>query len=269
MKRKATATPPARNTFDVVDPPTRAPRVAYHDEHIAAYGSELVPDAACQAIPLEAFGPVASPDRQRYFTHDNGGRPYLVRVDPARKRATVRRNLAPGERSDDCEHYVVTYDKVVKRIAYARFWNGYAPFNNSVDYDGAIGNTLLFEVTRAGRRSYLLVAGAILVLELPEGHPPIAYFSASLGNNDVPYPYAWSDRYVYFFLGGTGIEYAELSRVAPYVKTGDMASIFYGQRDWASGAYTHAMKKKQRAALVELPRETLRARSIHTKSAGV
>jgi hypothetical protein len=269
MKRTATAapTPPSRDTFDVVTPPTRAPRVAWHDAHLRPYGEGLIPDAACQAIPLEAFGPVASLDRQRYFTHDNGGRPYLVRVDAARRRATVRRNLAPGVRRG--ARYVVTYDKVVKRVDYVRFWNGYAPFNNSVDYDGAIGNTLLFEVTRGGRRSYLLIAGMVVLLELPEGHPPIAYFSASLGNNDVPYPYAWSDRYVYFFAGGAEVEYTDLARVAAYVKTGDIASLFYGHRDWVSGAYTYAMKKKQRAALAALPRETLRARAIHTRSAGV
>jgi hypothetical protein len=254
-------------TFDVMNPPSRAPRVAYHDAHLGEHRREPVPEAKCQAIPLEAFGPVASLARQRYFTHDNGGRPYLVLVDAASRRATVRRNLTPGVLSDDEEHYIVTYDRLVKRIDYVRFWNGYAPSNNTVDYDGAIGNTLLFETMHAGRRRYLLIAGQVFAFELPAGHPPIEHFSAPLGNNDVPYPYAWSGRYAYFLTPDLPFPCTGLENVAPHVKTGDLASFFYGQRDWKTGAFTHDMKKKQRAALVAMPQETIPARVIHSKSA--
>jgi hypothetical protein len=90
-----------------------------------------------------------------------------------------------------------------------------------------------------------------------------------LGNNEVQYPYAWSDRYVYFAHGGAGLTYTDLAHVARYVKTGDMASLFYGQRDWRSGAYTHTRNKRQRDALVAQPLEPLRARAIHTRNAGV
>jgi len=260
------AATPQKHTFDVMTPPSRAPRVAYHDEHLARYKRGPVPDARCQGIPLEAFGPVASLARQRYFTHDNGGRPYLVRVDAAHRRATVRRNLTPGDLSDDEEHYVVTYDRLVKRIDYERFWNGYAPSNNTVDYDGAIGNTLLFETVREGRRRYLLVAGRVFAFELPQGHPPIEHFCAPISNNDVPYPYAWSGRYAYF-LTELPFAFTELKNVAAYVKTGDIASLFYGLRDWQTGAFAHDMSKEQQAAQVPLPQETMTARVIHSKSA--
>ena len=201
---------------------------------------------------------------QRYFTRDNGGRPYLVRVAPSRRQATVRRNLAPGVQSDDSEHYTVTYDKLVKRIDYTRFWSGYAPFNYGLPFDASIGNTLLFETEHQGRRRYLLVGGNVSAFELPEGHPPIEYFCAPIGNNDVPYPYAWSGRYAYFLVGDA---YAEMKYLGRYVKTGDLASFFYDQRDWKSGAFIDDMKKKQRAALEPMLREAMTTRVIHSKSA--
>lgn len=270
MSRKPPRTPAKtpRHTFDVVEPPTRAPRVPHHDAHLSGYGCEPVPDEECRRVPLDAFGPVASLAPQRYFTHDNGGRPYLVRVDAARKRATVRRNLTPGVESDDYEHVVVTYDKLVKRIDYARFWNGYSPNNYGIPYEVAIGNTLLFETSREGRLRYLLLAGFVYAFELPEGHSPIEYFSAPIGNNDVPYPYGWSERYAYFLTPDSLVQYTAIEHVAAYVKTGDLASFFYDQRDWQTGAFTDGMKKKQRAALVPMPRETFPARTLHTKAAG-
>lgn len=258
---------PSPYTFDVAVPPSQAPRVAHHDAHLRRLTRKPVPDAVCQQIPLEAFGPVASGAPQRYFTHDNGGRPYLVLVDGEKNRATVRRNLAPGVPSAARKRYVVTYDKLVRRIEYTRFWNGYSPFNNSVDFDGAIGNTLLFETQSGGRRRYLLVAGQVYAFELPEGHPPIEYFSSPLGNNDVPYPYGWSDRYAYFLLPDPAIEFAAMEHLSPYVKTGDLASLFYGQRDWKSGKFTDELSAKQRAALVALPRSSFSARAIHTRNA--
>lgn len=249
-----------------MNPPSRAPRVAYHDEHLAGFVRGPVPDAECLGIPIEAFGPVSGLARQRYFTHDNGGRPYLVLIDAANRRATLRRNLTPGVLSDDEDHYIVTYDRLVKRIAYERFWNGYAPSNNTVDYDGAIGNTLLFEEARDGRRRYLLVAGRVYAFELPVGHPPIEHFCAPISNNDVPYPYAWSGQFAYF-LTETPFAFTGMKNVAPYVKTGDLASLFYGYRDWQTGVYTHEMEKVQQAALVPLPQQTMPARVIHSKSA--
>jgi hypothetical protein len=270
MNRTAPRAPakPSRHTFDVVEPPNLAPRVAHHDARLRSYDDRFIPEDARVQVPLDAFGPVTSLARQRYFTHDNGGRPYLVRVDPVGQRATVRRNLAPGKSSRDFARHVVTYDKLVKRIDYTRFWNGYAPFNYGIDYDVAIGNTLLFETEREGRRRYILVAGVVYAFELPDGHPPLAYFCAPIGNNDVPYPYGWSERYAYFLTTDSLIQYTPLEHLAKYVKTGDLASFFYDQRDWQTGAFTDDLTKKQRAALVPMPREMAKARIIHSKNAG-
>lgn len=261
------ATRPSKYTFDVMQSCTLAPRVPHHDKNKNKYKSGDIAQSLVEAIPIEAFGAVESAAPQRYFTHDNGGRPYLVQIDPEHQRATVRRNRVAGVCSDDSEHYVITYDTLVKRIDYVRFWNGYAPFNNTVAYDEAIGNTLLFETLVDGRLRYLLVAGVVFAFELPEGHPPIDYFSSSLGNNDVPYPYAWSDKYAYSVFPDPDIEYTEIANVAAFVKSGDLVNYFYGHRDWKTGRFAADMTKKQRAALVEMPRGTFHARVIHSATA--
>jgi hypothetical protein len=245
-------------TFDRYKENTLAPRVAHHDENQERYDTDGLSSTWHRSIPLAAFGAVTSTDAQRYFPHNNGWGPLLVVVDPATKHAEVRAHSKPAKTSSKPGRHVVTYDILAKSVDFLRFWNGYAPYNHGLSYDEAIGNAVLFETKSSRGLEYLLVAGASeMSFVLPEGHPPIKYFSSKVDRNDVPCPYAWSASYVYCSMNYPGIEYTELKNLSRYVKSGSISSFFYGNRDWQTNRERARMTEEEREKLVALPTKPL------------
>lgn len=123
----------------------------------------------------------------RYQTHDNGGRPFTVEID----------------RDQVVKIYRNIYDEKTETIEMApdpfltyrpsKVWVGRSPFNRMTSFSGGHGprfdgNSFLFQV---GPRRYIFVGDRIFSFSASS---PIVKFVSPVGNNDVPYPYAFDSR---------------------------------------------------------------------------
>jgi hypothetical protein len=113
-----------------------------------------------------------------YNTHDNGGRPFAVRV--LRGRVEVTRQ---------------SYDKatdgyvpgaVVYRSPYKEIWLGQGP----------VGNTVLLQI---GANRFAFIGERIYEFALQAGDAVVKYRSP-VGNSDVPYPYIVGRDFTYLLL---------------------------------------------------------------------
>ena len=134
-----------------------------------------------------------------YLTHNNGGRPFRVKVTP---REVVITDNYNGQTLDVIQEY-------------ARIFIGESPLTNVTSLGGGHGpefrgNSVLIEKCP---QEYVFVGDRIFSFVTTS---PIDFFLSEVGNNDVPYPYA-IDRSGRFYL------FAELVVIhAPqYLNPGD------------------------------------------------
>lgn len=112
--------------------------------------------------------------KRTYITHYNGGEPFLVEVSSKLVRI-----------------YVTFTGKLVKQ--YTKFegiWDG-------ENY----GTSLLIKLTAT---DYVFVGDKVYSFSVPKGDPIVEMYSL-LGNNDVPYPVAFSKTRIYWLLDHTWI----------------------------------------------------------------
>jgi len=180
--------------------------------------------------------------KKSYFTHDNGGSPFLVYIG----RDTVEIYKNPNyfdteERNDKNEYTVLVkkYDKIQKIFIGQSPMEPRQPRSSSSgsrkrlkaasrprklsgkhdpDFDG---NSILLKLKDD---RYVFIGERIYEFSTSE---PITTYYSLVGNSDVPYPVALSDNYVYFMLGGRDNVLAE------YVDR----SFFPEDTDWRD-AYT-------------------------------
>ena len=128
----------------------------------------------------------AAPAHHTYLIHDNGGRPWQVVADP--HCLTVF-------------HGAPKYATVTHRVSgYAGHWAGF-------DTSGlfAHGNTVLVSLTNpklGGDWRYLYIQRDLIEFQTDE---PITDYVSRMGNNDVPYPLAFSRNFVYFLTDYTKV----------------------------------------------------------------
>lgn len=137
----------------------------------------------------------------RYFTHNNGDRPYMVRV--RRKEVivyTYPKHLGYGHRltKDDYTEKIIEYSKVSKvfvgkSVPGDDMYASYPKNPQKASREGR-GNSILVDL---GNCKYSFIGHKIIEFTTKE---PIKEYYSMIGNNDVPYPVAISDNYVYFML---------------------------------------------------------------------
>jgi hypothetical protein len=138
---------------------------------------------------------------KQYLIHDNGGRPYLVKLDKSvadiytyDKNAEVydkHGNEKPITKKD--------YTILVKSYKYKTAHVGSSPLNEMTKFSGGHGrkfhgNTVLLQLTD---KRYVFIGHQIFEFTMDE---KVVTYLSPVGNNDVPYPYIVGENNVYFLL---------------------------------------------------------------------
>ena len=168
------------------------------------------------------------------FTHDNGGRPFLVYYNDAAVsvfRIPTNRYVNVDSDWDDNEwmyqERLMTFKNPVKT------WLGQ-------DYtEGWHGNSVLVQVSK---RKYVYVGDSIYSFQ---SHQPIIAYYSNVGNNDVPYPVALTEKRAYFMLDKVWVDRDDFSLTTPQ-QWADSYSQFYGHIEgMKSNAEKHPMTREK------------------------
>jgi hypothetical protein len=125
------------------------------------------------------------PKGKRYYTHDNGGRPYLV---------IIYKDLAYIYECDiDKYTNKCTYDTLIKKYTIVDKYIG-------KDTRGHIGNSIILQLSST---KFVFVGN--IVYEFYIKDKIIKYYSF-VGNSDVPYPVLVGEKNVYFMLDKTFVD---------------------------------------------------------------
>ena len=150
---------------------------------------------------------------QIYATHDNGARPYMVKIENKNVKIFTRDKSKKFQKPtpSDYVNLVIEY-KGVKRIfigeipkfklvtSPTKSFFGYEPekVNLGQKYRNIFkGNTILIQVSEY---DYIFVESCIYAFTIKSDQ--IYQFISPVGNNDVPYPVAYGKKYVYFLTSG-------------------------------------------------------------------
>lgn len=131
-----------------------------------------------------------------YEIHDNGGRPYRVRIDD--NKAQIYK-LKPNDSGSDSESEVETeYERFESYLFKEIFIGENCGIHNDVRYcspgEFSLGNSILLNIDDI---IYIYIGSKIYEFRSLE---KINMYCSAIGNNDVPYPYAKTDNYIYFML---------------------------------------------------------------------
>jgi hypothetical protein len=177
----------------------------------------------------------AEAGQSAFFTHYNGDRPYLVFLSKAPSSITheVRGSVVvsvycvprgPHDKLPESFNALPVseqsayYTHLAYRVNADYVWVGASPLNRMTEYSGGhgptfLGNSLLLHI---GGARYVFVGHHIYQFE---SYAPIATFTSSVGNSNVPYPYAQDrDRRFYFLLDDGVLQHvpAEHAQNDPY-----------------------------------------------------
>jgi len=136
-----------------------------------------------------------------YFTHDNGGRPFKV-IITGRKIDIYEARYPDWDLPDkyqDLIHY--EYRRTYQVPPKGKIFIGDDPENiykSRPDYlKEWLGNSILAELS-PGR--YLFIGESVFEFRTANGNSGITLFRSPVGNNDVPYPFAMDDEYIYLLI---------------------------------------------------------------------
>jgi len=164
-----------------------------------------------------------------YRTHDNGGRPFLVYVN---NDLTVNVYSKPVD--EYCfypdyynlpDNYINLVDSYVKPV---KVFVGTSPYNRMTSFSGGHGthfdgNSILVYL---GNFEYVFIGDCIYKFKTTDDI--IETYYSPVGNSDVPYPFAISNKNVYFMLDKTYVARTIYDKVVPKDET-DGYSYYYGQ----------------------------------------
>lgn len=128
-----------------------------------------------------------------YFIHHNGGRPYLVYVDPSSQKIrvySIPSNVFIHDESDHDSANKWMYTNPVYQASVSRVWIGKSPKNKMTQYSGGfgrrfLGNSILIKTKKA--KEYIFIGEKIYRFLTPNH---IEHYVSPVGNSDVPYPFA-------------------------------------------------------------------------------
>ncbi len=146
--------------------------------------------------------------------HDNGGRPFCVKVDNGV--LTISKNPHYGEwewyENTENPYDYKYYDTVIATMEIEKYWPG---FDNIA---GHHGNSFLAKITESSPRYQLrdksnkyLYAGMNIYTFTTDDE--IQHFAAGMGNNDVPYPVAYGTENIYALFDDALIKIKDIPHV--------------------------------------------------------
>ena len=137
-----------------------------------------------------------------YFTHDNGGRPFLVYV--AKNKVSIyripkKRYISDDDWSKKENNNRWMHVELIKKYKSSKIFIGKSPLNDMTRYSGGHGkkfdgNSILIKIKK---NRYVFIGWEIYEFTSNE---EIKEYYSPVGSNDVPYPVAISDTNVYFML---------------------------------------------------------------------
>lgn len=143
-----------------------------------------------------------------HFTHDNGGRPFAIKL------IGNQVHVFEFDRDNDKEELYII---------------GKVPIKNKSDLMIGIDNEYKFNgnsvLIRLKQNKYLFIGSNIY--ELTTNDKILKYFSP-VGNSDVPYPYAVGENYTYLLIEGNCIDNRYLKSFAPKDKNFVPYTYYYG-----------------------------------------
>lgn len=134
--------------------------------------------------------------KKSYFIHDNGGRPFLVHINP--NDVSIYK-IPKDNHNDDENDSKKLYTELVKKYNPKQVLVGKSPKNDITIYSGGYdkifdGNTILLELKD---NEYIFIGWNILSFK-PKNK--IVKYISPVGNSDVPYPYAIDNKGMYYLL---------------------------------------------------------------------
>ena len=166
-----------------------------------------------------------------YFIHDNGGRPFLVYVSKKdvqiykedKKFYSIQLNI-----NDKKNKWV--YIKLIKKYKPLQIFIGKSPLNNMTKFSGGHGkefdgNSILLKIKKD---RYVFIGNTIY--EFSTNNDKILKYYSPVGNNDVPYPFAYGEKNVYFMLDNKYIPYEDIKELENKKET-DGYNYYYGNKE--------------------------------------
>lgn len=208
------------------------------------------------------------PDTMKYYTLDNGDRPFMVKVEPKSHSVCIYREIPTlynegAPKPEDYEHKI---DIKGYKTFIAGKNTGVAgtKVKHSAKYP-TIGNSVIIGGTnKAGKNEYVFVGLDVESFVAPQGDKIIQYFSP-IGNNDVPYPFAVGEKFIYFISDG---KYAPKSVFSNKVKTPSKWDPYQEMYNF-SGKFDHVvknLKKLKTKVLIKRPSTDPALRIIRKKA---
>lgn len=141
-----------------------------------------------------------------YFVHDNGGRPFKVEVLKTRIKIYTEDKYNQIDENSD---YDPVYDKLIYTIdSYKEIFIGEDP-NHKGDFYYQ-GNSILVKITN---HNYIFIGWVIYRFSTDD---VIVDYVSTIGNNDVPYPYAIGTENTYLMIAEVMIPNKYLKEDDPY-----------------------------------------------------
>lgn len=157
-----------------------------------------------------------------YWVHDNGGRPFCVRIQkPGRQKTNY---VATFKLRNIKEHDDLDFDAPIpaSKLDPIALFTPQRTFVGT-DLDGGfIGNSVLLQLSD---HQYVFIGESIFEFV---SRDVIHTYKSPVGNSDVPYPYAYGDKYVYLMIEDRAIPLNEEYQEA--VRFGDPYENFYGKK---------------------------------------
>uniref|UniRef100_A0A6C0CBD1 Uncharacterized protein n=1 Tax=viral metagenome TaxID=1070528 RepID=A0A6C0CBD1_9ZZZZ len=137
-----------------------------------------------------------------YAVHCNGGRPFIVNVEPGEI------NILVGD---------TTYKRLKPIKDFEGYWTGYdaSPYKNH-------GNTILIKINE---HKYIYVGCEIFSFRTKE---EILDFISPLGNSDVPYPLAYGTENIYFLCERSYVRADQMHLEPTVLNAEELYGEFYG-----------------------------------------
>ena len=158
---------------------------------------------------------------KEYLIHDNGDRPFKVIVS--------KDAIDVYECTKDKEQDKIIYKKIILHITnFLGYFNGFDASPHKLH-----GNSIL---VRVNDKKYIYIGSEIYSFNVNE---VITDYISYMGNSDVPYPVAYSEKYVYFLLDKQMILREEFEIPVSIANAGKLYGEFYGH----IGPKNHSHKK--------------------------
>jgi hypothetical protein len=170
----------------------------------------------------------------KYFVDDNGNKPFMIDINKKGifiyKRNLDINNVFLYEQSGKYDyemkiiegfHKLYIYNELIIKLKLSDV-QGYFYGYDSSQYKSN-GNSLLIKLGK--KNTYLYIGSVIYVFQSDD---IILDYISYMGGNDVPYPVAYTNEYVYFMLDCKKVKRSDLVLSATVSNAGNIYGEFYG-----------------------------------------